>query len=192
MTMTQPAELQMGRVQVIPAEVVGRAGLIKVQTGEAPAYHDITDQVARFLEASQVTLGQLVVFSKHTTAPIWVNENEPLLQKDMRKFLERIAPRGADYLHNELDIRTVNMNPSECPNGHAHIQHGFMGGAAATIPVIGGKLALGRYQSIFLVELDRPRPREVVLQILGLTNTLEEVVQDNGGRDHLRHIRGPW
>ena len=185
---TAQCELQMGQAQVVPAEVVGQAVLLKIQTGEAPAYHDITDQVVRFLEASHVTLGQLVVFSKHTTAPIWVNENEPLLLKDVRKFLERIAPRAADYLHNEFDIRTVNMNEDECPNGHAHIQHGFMGGATTTIPVIGGKMALGKWQSIFLVELDRPRPREVVLQILGLAST----DRDNGNRSGAELPRGPW
>jgi len=165
---TAMMELVMG--QRAASEVVGQTGILKVQTGEAPGYHDITDLVQRFLEASQVTMGQLVVFSRHTTAPIWVNENEPLLLIDVRKFLDRLTPRGADYLHNEFDIRTVNMSEDECPNGHAHIAHGFMGGASATIPVIGGKMALGRYQSIFLVELDRPRPREVVLQALGLVH----------------------
>lgn len=187
-TRTATPELSMGKAEVIPAEVVGQAGLIKVQTGEAPAFHDITDQVRSFLEASHVTLGHLVVFSKHTTAPIWVNENEPLLKKDVGRFLERIAPRGAEYLHNEFDIRTVNMNKDECPNGHAHIQHGFMGGATATIPVIGGKMALGTWQSIFLVELDRPRPREVVLQILGLVGTN----RDNGNRSGAELPPGPW
>ena len=169
--------------QTALAEFTIQTGTLKVETGEAPAFHDITDQVVAFLEATHVAMGQLVVFSKHTTAPIWVNEHEPLLLKDVRQFLERVVPRdGIVYFHNQLDIRTVNMNEDECPNGHAHIQHGILGGASATIPVFEGQMTLGRYQSIFLVELDRPRPREVVFQITGITGkTAEDTPPRNNG-----------
>jgi secondary thiamine-phosphate synthase enzyme len=107
-----------------------------------------------------------VVYSKHTTAAVKINENEPLLLQDMTNFLEKICPRHGDYNHNNFSIRTVNMNPDESPNGHAHLQH-LMLGCSETIPLVEGVMQFGRYQSIFFIELDHPRPREVMVQIVG-------------------------
>ncbi len=122
--------------------------------------------VRRLGKKSQVHNGFAVVYSKHTTAAVRINENEPLLLADMEKFLEKISPRNDDYQHNNFQIRTVNMTPDESPNGHAHLQH-LMLGSSETIPVIGGKIQFGQYQSVFFIELDRPRAREVLVQIVG-------------------------
>jgi len=108
----------------------------------------------------------VVVYSKHTTAAIKINENEPLLMKDMERFLGRIASSEDYYHHNDFTLRTVNMTEDECPNGHAHCQHLLMS-TSETIPIIDGELQLGRWQRVFLVELDRPRSREVIIQVLG-------------------------
>jgi secondary thiamine-phosphate synthase enzyme len=110
--------------------------------------------------------GFAVVYSRHTTAAIKINENEPLLLEDMEKFLERISPRNGSYRHNDFTIRTVNMNEDECPNGHAHCQHLLLG-TSETIPIVEGMMQFGRWQSIFMIELDHPRPREVVVQVMG-------------------------
>ncbi len=139
---------------------------INTNTTKAPEFIDITDQVAEFISESEVSNGFVVVYSRHTTAAIKINENEPLLIEDMESFLGRIASKDAEYKHNDFTIRTVNMNPDECPNGHAHCQHLLMG-ASETIPIADGKLQFGTWQRIFLVELDMPRPREVIVQILG-------------------------
>ena len=132
----------------------------------APEFIDITDEVAAAVEASGIQDGTVTVFSRHTTAAVKINENEPLLLRDMARFLETSAPREAEYRHNDFVIRTANMTDDERPNGHSHCQHLLLG-ASETIPVMGGRLGLGRWQSIFLVELDRPREREVVIQVLG-------------------------
>jgi secondary thiamine-phosphate synthase enzyme len=132
----------------------------------APEFIDITDEVTAAVEASGIQDGTVTVFSRHTTAAVKINENEPLLLRDMARFLETSAPREAEYRHNDFVIRTANMTDDECPNGHSHCQHLLLG-ASETIPVMGGRLGLGRWQSIFLVELDRPREREVVIQVLG-------------------------
>ena len=84
----------------------------------------------------------------------------------MENLLERLSPRHAEYRHNDFSVRTVNMNPDEVPNGHAHCQHLFLG-TSETIPIVDGAMRFGTYQSIFLIELDHPRPREVVVQVLG-------------------------
>ncbi|MBM3959638.1 MAG: YjbQ family protein [SAR202 cluster bacterium] len=133
---------------------------------KSPEFIDITDRVVEALVRSQVKDGFVVVFSKHTTAAIKINENEPLLLQDMANFLERVAAKDAYYGHNDFAIRTVHMHEDECPNGHAHCQH-LMLGTSETVPVVGGRLSFGQWQRIFLVELDIPRRREVVVQILG-------------------------
>ncbi|GBD11653.1 hypothetical protein HRbin23_01324 [bacterium HR23] len=147
--------------------LVSRSYTLSLHTSKAPEFIDCTPLVEQAVQEAGVWSGLAVVFSRHTTAAVILNEMEPLLLADMERFLERLAPRNAYYQHNDFSIRTVNMNDDECPNGHAHCQHSLLG-ASETIPIVNGRLALGRWQRIFFVELDRPRPREVVLQIMGL------------------------
>lgn len=142
------------------------ARLITVETEKAPQFIDLTEEVERAVAEAGVTEGLALIYSRHTTAAIRINENEPLLLHDMAEFLERLAPRDCAYKHNDFSIRTANMTEDECPNGHAHCQHLLLG-ASEAVPVLGGRLQLGRWQRIFLVELDRPRTREVLVQILG-------------------------
>ncbi|MCS7207925.1 MAG: secondary thiamine-phosphate synthase enzyme YjbQ [Dehalococcoidia bacterium] len=144
-----------------------RTYVVSLHSSKAPEFIDCTPQVERLVQEAGVSNGIAVVFSRHTTAAVILNEMEPLLLADMERFLERLAPRNAYYQHNDFTIRTVNMNDDECPNGHAHCQHSLLG-ASETIPIVNGRLALGRWQRIFFVELDRPRPRELVVQIMGI------------------------
>ena len=137
-----------------------------LDTTKAPEFIDITEKVCEFIQDSRVQSGIAVVYSRHTTAAIKINENEPLLLKDMEEFLERMASRNGDYKHNDFSIRTVNMTEDECPNGHAHCQH-LMLGTSENIPIIDGQPQFGHWQRIFLIELDMPRPREVLVQVIG-------------------------
>ena len=139
---------------------------ISIRTNTGPEFIDITDDVLATVQRSAIQNGFAVVFSKHTTAAIRINENEPLLIKDMEHFLERIAPTNAYYNHNDFSIRTVNMTEDECPNGHAHCQQLLMG-ASETVPIIEGSLGIGRWQRIFLVALDRGRDREILVHLVG-------------------------
>jgi len=132
----------------------------------APEFINITSSVLDVVEASGVEHGTVTIFSRHTTAAVKINENEPLLLGDMACFLERFAPRDADYQHNNFEIRTANMTEDECPNGHAHCQHLLLS-ASETIPIVDGRAILGRWQSVFVIELDRPREREIVIQVQG-------------------------
>jgi secondary thiamine-phosphate synthase enzyme len=140
---------------------------IEVETTGAPGFHDITSEVNAIVADSGVTAGQVTVFSCHTTASIRLNENEPLLLRDMARTLRQIAPSNAYYEHNDFGRRTVNMNEDECANGHAHCQHLFLS-TSETIPVVDGRPHLGIYQSIFLIELDHPRVREVLVTVVGV------------------------
>jgi len=143
-----------------------RAFCLQLNTQKAPEFIDITGWVTQCVAESQVRNGFAVVYSKHTTCAVRINENEPLLLQDMAKFLETISPRNGKYQHNDFRARTVNMNPDESPNGHAHLQQLLLG-TSETIPVSDGVVQFGRYQSIFFIELDHPRPREVMVQVVG-------------------------
>ena len=142
-----------------------RRSIRRIASG-APEFIDITDEVLRAVDDSGIREGSVLVFTRHTTAAVKINENEPLLLRDMARFLERSAPRTADYRHNDFVIRTVNMTEDECPNGHSHCQHLLLG-ASETIPIADGQALLGRWQSVFFIELDRPREREIVIQVQG-------------------------
>lgn len=139
---------------------------IKLTTTKGPEFIDITDDVMAIVERTAIKNGFAVVYSKHTTAAVRINENEPLLLQDMECFLQRVAPSDAFYNHNDFTIRTVNMTEDECPNGHAHCAQLLMG-ASETVPIIDGGLQIGRWQRIFLVELDHGRDREVLVHLVG-------------------------
>src|SRR3972149_716487 len=132
----------------------------------APGFHDITEEVCAVVADSGVSHGYVTVFSVHTTAAIRINENEPLLLRDMARTLRQIAPSNAYYEHNDFGRRTVNMNEDECANGHSHCQHLFLS-SSETIPVVNGAPALGQYQSIFVIELDHPKVRQVLVTVVG-------------------------
>lgn len=151
---------------VLSLAPIVRTFTFTVRAQKSPEFVDITEEVAQAVAAAGVQEGIALVFSCHTTAAIRINENEPLLLRDMEEFLKRLAPRELYYCHNDFGIRTHNMTPDECPNAHAHLQHLLLG-ASEAVPIRGGKLALGQWQRIFLVELDRPRERTVLVQVVG-------------------------
>jgi secondary thiamine-phosphate synthase enzyme len=128
---------------------------------------DITDRVADLVCQADLWNGQVLLLSRHTTAAVRIQENEPLLLQDLRDFLSRLAAPKAHYRHNDFRMRTHHMHPDERPNGHAHCLQLLLG-SSETVPVFHGELALGTWQRLFLVELDGPRPnREVLVQLSG-------------------------
>jgi secondary thiamine-phosphate synthase enzyme len=94
-----------------------------------------------------------------------VNENEPLLLEDLEDLLQGWAPEDGCYRHNDLAARKAPPK-GERPNGHAHAR-ALLLGASVCLNVADGKVDLGEWQSVFLVELDGPRPRTLSVQVLG-------------------------
>jgi secondary thiamine-phosphate synthase enzyme len=135
-----------------------------IKTEAGPQFIDITDWVKDVALRSGVANGFAVVFSRHTTAAIRINENEPALLEDMQRLLEQLAPCSAEYKHN--DFAHAFSTNGERPNGHSHCQHLILG-ASEAVPVIDGQLTVGQYQRIFLIELDHGRDREVIVQLVG-------------------------
>ena len=139
---------------------------LSYQTERRLQFLDLTETVALHLEETGLEHGQALVFCRHTTAGVLINEHEPLLLEDLARTLDRLAAPGEGYQHDDLTVRTVNLVENEPANGHSHCQQ-LAVGCSVLIPVLGGRLALGRWQRVFLVELDEARPREVVLQFWG-------------------------
>lgn len=136
----------------------------ELQTEPGINIYDITPQVNEILSATQIQNGQVIVFGKHTTTALGINEYESRLLEDLKTHFAKFAPAGLNYLHNDLHLRDVP--PDEPKNAHSHLIALSLNNSE-TIPVIEGKLALGKYQSILFFELDGARKRQVLVQISG-------------------------
>jgi secondary thiamine-phosphate synthase enzyme len=127
---------------------------------------DLTDRVEALAAEAGVEAALVNIQSLHTTTAVVVNEHEPLLLLDFAALLELLAPKHVPYRHDDLAARTVNLTPGERQNGHAHC-HALLLGSSVLLNFADGRLQLGQWQRVFLVELDGPRDREVSVLILG-------------------------
>ena len=120
---------------------------------------DMTAELQRLVEESQVRTGQLVVMVVGSTAGVTTLEFEPgLVNHDIAAAMERIAPKQGDYLHEET---------WHDDNGHSHVRAALTG-ASLAMPVVEGRLPLGTWQQVVLVDYDtRPRQRQVVVTVIG-------------------------
>jgi secondary thiamine-phosphate synthase enzyme len=139
---------------------------VRILTASPVQFLDITPAVNEAVARSGVSLGIASVQVRHTTAAILVNEDEPRLLQDLKACLERLAPRDAVYRHDDLALRGPSVPEDERRNGHAHCKALFLR-ASETIHVAEGRLSLGRWQRIFLVELDGPLERRVSIRVMG-------------------------
>jgi short-chain Z-isoprenyl diphosphate synthase len=139
---------------------------IERQSTAAPEFIDITDDVEAAVRRSAITTGEAHLYIPHTSAGLTINEKEPLLLGDMSRFLDGIAPVVAEYGHNDFERRTVNMNEDESKDGHSHCQR-LVFNTSEIVPIRNGRLQLGTWQRIFMVELDQSRVRQVFVQVLG-------------------------
>jgi len=140
--------------------------IISLKTTATLDFIDITDRVQKILKNVRIKNGVVNIQSLHTTMAIIVNEAEPLLIGDIKKMLNRVAPRTIEYMHDNFEIRTVNMCDGECKNGHSHCKSVYLP-TSQMLNVVKNKLQLGKWQRVFAIELDRSRPRKVALQIVG-------------------------
>ena len=114
---------------------------------------DITSQVAEVVETSGISEGICLVYVCHTTAAVTINEKaDPNIGVDLVEALNRLIPEGI-WQHDQIDN-----------NGAAHIKASLIG-PSETIPVRHGKLLLGRWQAVMLVEFDGPRDRQLLVTV---------------------------
>ena len=139
--------------------------IVTVEAEHRLAFVDLTPALES--EAAGVGDGFAIAFCRHTTCALLINELEDGARGDLAARLDELFPPSRYYAHDDLSIRTQNLQPGERANGHAHVAQMLMGGTSHTIPISGGAPLLGRWQRLLLVELDEPKPREVVLQVYG-------------------------
>lgn len=117
---------------------------------------DITARVQGLIDEAGLANGQALAFVRGSTAAISTMEYEPGGVHDLRAALERLIPTGGDYEHNRLNHDS---------NSHAH-QRATLVGPSEAVPVIDGRLALGTWQQLVLIDFDdRPRERTIVVQL---------------------------
>jgi secondary thiamine-phosphate synthase enzyme len=148
-----------GRLSVIRSlapNLVASAELAIDTGGEG--FIDITREVARFVAESGAGEGVLLAYLRHTSASLVIQENaDPDVQTDLATALRRLAPQDGPWVH------TVE-GPDDMP---AHVK-AMLAGVSLHVPVRGGKLELGTWQGLYLVEhRARPHQREVILQFVG-------------------------
>ena len=144
---------------------------IHLPTLEGISIHDITPTLEEIVSMSKIKSGSMTVLSKHTTTSIFINEYESRLQDDIRQYLGKLAPASDPYLHNDLHLRPATYEDknrieldttvekwraNEPKNAHSHLLSMLIG-SSESIPIVNGKLGIGRWQSVMMIELDGPR-----------------------------------
>lgn len=140
---------------------------VTVRAEQRLGFVDLTQDLERAVSATGVSDGFCVAYCRHTTCGLLINEWENGAQEDLLRRLAVLAPEEIYYAHDDLGRRTQNLVPDERANGRAHVLQMIVGGSSQVIPVVGGRPALGRWQRLFLLELDEPRDREILLQAFG-------------------------
>ncbi len=128
--------------------------MIEIKTSKRIEIVDITERVKEIVENQDVVNGIALIYTKHTTTAVVVNENESGLKEDVLKVLEELIPSGAGYMHDRIDN-----------NADSHLRAILLGNSVV-IPITNGKLDLGTWQRILFVELDGPRVRRVIVKVI--------------------------
>ena len=134
-----------------------RTRRLRIKTAGDGEVADLTGEMEAALSSSGIKDGVATVFVPGSTAAVTTVEFEPGLVQDLKEFFDRIVPKGQRYAHNRGGET----------NGHAHVRASLVG-PSVSVPVIEGRLALGTWQQVILIDFDdRPRQRDVVVQITG-------------------------
>jgi secondary thiamine-phosphate synthase enzyme len=133
------------------------SGELRLSTQGDSDIVDITAGVEQIVATAEIDAGFVNVFVRGSTAAVTTMEYEPGGVHDLQALLERLVPTEGEYEHNRLNHDS---------NSHAH-QRASIVGASQTVPVAAGRLALGTWQQIVLIDFDdRPRERTVLVQVV--------------------------
>lgn len=126
-----------------------------VRTREKIELVDITSQAREVVAKSGIKDGMVLVFVPHATAALYLNEHEGGLMNDVLSFVRDIIPQNRQYLHNRID-----------DNAAAHLGS-ILFKPFVAMPLTAGRLDVGTWQNLFLLEMDGPRTRRVIVKIIG-------------------------
>ena len=147
----------------VSGPLVVHAESLLVQTGKRIELVDITDVVMERVRQSGVREGMASLWSMHTTCALFINEFQNALLADIKRFLEQMVERDAEWMHN-------NPDHSDCDrmNADSHLRAMLLG-HSLTLQVSGGEVVLGQWQRILMAELDGPRARSLRVQVWGIS-----------------------
>jgi len=135
-----------------------KSGTVSLRTSARDEVIDITGKVQDIVSKSGIDNGLACIFVAGSTAAVTTVEFEPGLVKDLNEAMDRLYPKGIDYDHHR---RWGDGN------GHSHVRASLVG-PSLTVPIVDGRLLLGTWQQIVFLEFDnKPRAREVAVQIVG-------------------------
>lgn len=126
-----------------------------VRTKEKIELVDITSQTRELIAQSGIREGMALVFVPHATAALYLNEHEGGLMSDVLSFVREIIPLNRHYLHNRID-----------DNATAHLGS-ILFKPFVVIPLTAGRTDVGTWQNLFLLEMDGPRSRRVIIKVIG-------------------------
>jgi secondary thiamine-phosphate synthase enzyme len=151
--------LRSDAVSVVTPGIIATSTLV-IET-QGPGFTDLTRAAVRFLTAAGAREGTLLVFLRHTSASLTIQENaDPDVQADLTSALRALAPTSAGWVHD-------TEGPDDMP---AHVK-AMLTGVSLQVPVMDGALMLGTWQAIYLIEHRAlPHRREIVLQFIGSRN----------------------
>ena len=124
---------------------------------------DLTNKIMEFVRRFNISEGLVSLWSMHTTCTLFINEFQVALLSDIKRFLEQMVARDAEYLHND-------PNHSDCDrqNADSHLRAMLLG-HSLTLQISGGEVVLGQWQRILMAELDGPRARSLRVQVFGVS-----------------------
>jgi len=164
--MTRTSTLNTGEGTPVPANATGiftvRAQTLTIETEDRVELIDITDRVIEAVRRSVVREGVVSLWSMHTTCAVFINEAQQALHADIKRLLETMVDRHADWMHND-------PQHSDCDrvNADSHLRAMLLG-HSLTLQVTGGQPVLGQWQRLLVAELDGPRSRTLRIQIMGI------------------------
>ncbi len=135
---------------------------ITIQTNQRIELVDLTDRVMDYVKSLRIREGLVSLWSMHTTCAVLINEFQTALLSDIKRLLEEVVARDAEWMHNNPEL-------SDCDrmNADSHLRAMLLG-HSLTLQISGGELVLGQWQRILAAELDGPRARTLRVQAFGL------------------------
>jgi secondary thiamine-phosphate synthase enzyme len=174
---SQPCEESMSKsstvtVRDIPVAPVASASVggltihgetFLIETDQRVELVDLTNRIMEYARKFKIREGLISLWSMHTTCAVFINEFQTALLTDIKRFLEQMVARDAEWMHN-------NPDHSDCDrmNADSHLR-ALLLGHNLTLQVSGGEVVLGQWQRILMAELDGPRARSLRIQIFGIS-----------------------
>jgi len=139
---------------------------IDLQSTTQIEFIDISEKVQEVVEASGIREGNVTIYAPHTTMSIVINHNEPMLLQDFMRVLYKLVPMDDRYSHDMFEL-TKNSKSDGRSNGHSHCKSLLLG-VSQTLPLDKGRIMLTAKQTIFALEFDGARKRDIVVQVMGI------------------------